>query len=92
MLVAATADHDALAAVLVLVGAIERRAEGDAAILGFQAALRRRGAEIAAEGGPAAVAGMLRAVIASSEPHRADAREAILRTSWADLPSKVGRA
>jgi hypothetical protein len=74
------------ASILTLLAAIERHPAGAPAALAFRSALARKGREIEAAGGPAALADML-ARIRAADPARAEAREAVITAAWAGLPS-----
>lgn len=70
--------------ILALIAGIERHDAGAPAAVAFRSALARKGREIAAAGGPAALADML-ARIRAADPERADAREAVITEAWVDL-------
>ncbi|CAA2161168.1 hypothetical protein MBRA_06328 [Methylobacterium brachiatum] len=72
------------ASILVLVSGIERHDPGAPAALAFRSALLRKGQDLAAAGGPAALADML-VRIRADDPDRAKARETIITTAWAGL-------
>ena len=82
---AAPSTPDQLAAsILTLLAAIERHPPGAPATLAFRSALARKGREIAADGGPAALADIL-VRIRAADPGRAEAREAVITAAWAGL-------
>lgn len=69
------------------IAGIERHDSGALAAVAFRSALARKGREIAAAGGPAALADMP-ALIRAADAHRADAREAVAAAAWAGLPGR----
>ena len=80
------------ASVLALVQVIERHGPAAPAAIAFRAALRRKGLEADATGGPAAL-DMLMAEVMEADPDCADARFAILRAAWGEvLRGPGGRA
>ena len=73
------------AATIALLTAIEGAPSGSPAATAFRSALIRKGRDLAAAGGPAALADVLTRV-RMADPARADARDAIVDEAWAGLP------
>lgn len=69
------------------IAGIERHDPGAPASVAFRSALARKGREIAAAGGPVALADMPARVRAADAP-RADARETVVAAAWAGLPGR----
>lgn len=73
------------AATVALLVAIEGAPAGSPAATAYRSALRRKGQDLAAAGGPAALVDML-ARVRTADAACADAREAIVDEAWAGLP------
>lgn len=72
------------AATIALLTAIEGAPSGSPAATAFRSALRRKGQDLAAAGGPSALADVL-ARIRIADPARAETREAMISEQWVGL-------
>ena len=68
-----------------LVAAVESGPTAGPAVKAFQAAIRRKGEEASATGGPDAMEAALR-IVADAAQDRAERRESIIVRAWAGLP------